>query len=246
MFDTMTRSRLLQIWFTAVALVVLAGMVLGASVFAQGVDGHSRTQYRNFEWGVNVAAVSKLTGVAVSQIKTIHNRPAVLQDLEWRPSHWTLDSTSPSTDPVEQIVFSFYNDQLFRVIVDYDHSRTEGMTDDDMIEAVSAVYGVPQRPTGPVRLPSRIAADSGAQVARWGDAATTVALFRTSSYRGVPRLIVTDVAVDRLAQTDTLQALRLDDQEAPRREVARLKKEQDDVRAAAEKARLANKKVFRP
>jgi hypothetical protein len=32
MFNMMTRSRLLQIWFTAVALVVIAGMVLGASM----------------------------------------------------------------------------------------------------------------------------------------------------------------------------------------------------------------------
>jgi hypothetical protein len=73
-----------------------------------------------------------------------------------------------------------------------------------------------------------------------------VALFRTSSYRGAFRLIVTESALDALAQKATLQAVRLDDQEAPRREVARLKKEQDDGRAAAEKARIANKKVFRP
>jgi hypothetical protein len=32
MFNMMTRSRLLQIWFTAVALVVIAGMALGASM----------------------------------------------------------------------------------------------------------------------------------------------------------------------------------------------------------------------
>ena len=32
MFNTMTRSRLLQIWFTAVALVVVAGIALGASM----------------------------------------------------------------------------------------------------------------------------------------------------------------------------------------------------------------------
>jgi hypothetical protein len=32
MLTDMTRSRLLQIWFTAVALVVVAGLALGASV----------------------------------------------------------------------------------------------------------------------------------------------------------------------------------------------------------------------
>jgi hypothetical protein len=41
-------------------------------------------------------------------------------------------------------------------------------------------------------------------------------------------------ALDDLARKATVQAVRLDDQ-APKREVARLKKEQDDGRAAAEK-----------
>jgi hypothetical protein len=44
---------------------------------------------------------------------------------------------SISTDPVERIVFSFCNDQLFRVAIDYGHDRTEGMTDADMVEAIS-------------------------------------------------------------------------------------------------------------
>ena len=57
---------------------------------------------------------------------------------------------------------------------------------------------------------------------------------------------MTDSALDTTARKAALQAVRLDDQEAPRREVARLKKEQDDTRTAAEKARIANKKVFRP
>ncbi len=32
MFNDMTRSRLLQIWFTSVALIAVAGFALGASV----------------------------------------------------------------------------------------------------------------------------------------------------------------------------------------------------------------------
>jgi hypothetical protein len=225
----------------------VAVCVLGLVLLTRGVDGQDRARYRNFESGISLAAVSALTSVAVSQAKTIHQRPAVLQDLEWRPSHWTDGSAVPSTDPIEQLVFSFYNDQLFRIVIDYEHNRTEGMTDADMVEAISAVYGVPvKRPAGPVRLPSRIEGESGTNVARWGDAANTVVLYRTSSYRGAFRLIVTDTALETLAQKATIQAVRLDDQEAPRREVARLKKEQDDGRAAAEKARVANKKVFRP
>jgi hypothetical protein len=225
----------------------LAACTLGFALLAHGVDGQGLARYRNFELGMNVAAVSALTGVAATDVKTIHERPAVLQDLQWRLSQWVAGSSVASTDPVEQIVFSFFNDRLFRIVVDYEHTRTEGMTDADVIEGISAVYGalVP-RTRGPARIASTIEAESGSPVARWGDASYRAVLYRTSTYRAAFRLIVTEPAVDILAQKATTQALRLDDQEAPRREVARLKKEQDDTRTTAEKARIANKKVFRP
>jgi hypothetical protein len=211
------------------------------------VDGQSLGQYRDFELGSSLASVASQTAVAPSLAKTIHRRPAVLQDLEWRLSQWISGSAAPSTDPVEQIVFSFYDDRLFRIVVDYGRNRTEGMTDTDMLAALSVVYGAPVKHTGaPVRVTSPIEAASGSLVARWRDETHSVALYRVTSYLGEFRLIVTDTALDTLAQKATLQALRLDDREAPQREVARLKKEQDETRAAAEKARTANKKVFRP
>ena len=224
-----------------------ATCAVGILLLTHGVDGETLAQYRNFELGVNVAGVSALTGLATSDAKALHQRPALLQELEWRPSHWLSGTALSSTDPVQQIGFSFYNDRLFRIVVDYDRDRTEGMTDADMVEALTAVYGVrATRAAGAIRVASRVEADSGSPVARWGDTAHSVVLYRTVSYRGGFRLIVTDPALDDLARKATVQALRLDDQEAPKREVARLKKEQDDGRAAAEKARLANKKVFRP
>ena len=149
-----------------------------------------------------------------------------------------------STDPVEQILFSFYNDQLFRVVVDYGRERTEGMTNADMIEAVSALYGTPlvrtSRPVG--QAASRLEAESGSALARWGDAEHAVGLYQTSSYGSAFRLIVTETRLDDLARKAETQALRLDEQEAPRREVARQQKE----RADAAKARASNKDVFRP
>jgi hypothetical protein len=151
----------------------------------------------------------------------------------------------------DQIVFSFYNDQLFRVVVDYAHDRTEGMTDADTIEAISAGDGCAAEPDGSRRPPERVVAsqlevESGSPVARWGDAGHAVVLYRTSSYREVFRLIVTEPALDALARKATTQAMRLDEIDAPRREIARQKKERDDGRAAAEKVRIANKGAFRP
>ena len=72
-----------------------ATCALGLVLLTHGVDGQAVSQYRNFELGVNVAAVSVLTGLATSEAKTIHERPALLQDLEWRPSHWRSSDRCP-------------------------------------------------------------------------------------------------------------------------------------------------------
>jgi hypothetical protein len=225
----------------------LAICVLSLGVVPFGVHGQGLAQYRNFELGSDLAAVSGLAGVAASEAKTTRERPAIFQDLEWRPAHWIGGSTSVSTDPVEQVAFSFYNNQLFRIVVDYNNDRTEGMTQADMIESISAVYGAPAaRAVGAGRVASQVEIESGAPLARWGDAQYAVVLYRTSSYRETFRLIATAAALDDLARKALAQGVRLDAQEAPQRELARHKKERDDGRAVAEKARVANKASFRP
>jgi hypothetical protein len=116
-----------------------------------------------------------------------------------------------------------------------------------MTDGISAVYGTPvKRVPGAARIGSQVEAESGSPVARWGDADHAVVLYRTSSYGEAFRLIVTESTLDGLARKAAIQAMRLDDQEAPRREIARHKKEQDDGRSAAEKARVANKAIFKP
>ena len=100
--------------------------------------------YREFQLGSDVASIAKLIGIAPSDVKLIHQRPAVMQDVEWRPRYFSRGA-SAQTDPVELIVFRFYDDQLFRVVVDYDRDRTEGMTEADMIEAITAEYGPASR-----------------------------------------------------------------------------------------------------
>ena len=227
----------------------LAVCAFGIVLSAHGLHGQSASQYRNFALKSNLASVSTLSGVAASEAKVVHQRPAVLKDLEWRPSRWVSGTTSASTDPVEQILFSFYNDQLFRVVVDYGHERTEGMTNADMISAISTEYGTPLKKAPVTALRStlsRVEIESGSQIAKWGDAGHTVVLYRSSSYREAFRLIVSEPVLDDLARKATVQSVRLDDQEAPSRELARQKKERDEALANAEKARVANKGGFRP
>jgi len=226
----------------------LATVACGIVCLARGVDGQSLSQYRNFALGSGVASVAAIAGVDPAEAKTIHQRPAVLRELEWRPSRWVAVSNASSVDPVDEIRFSFYNDQLFRVVVDYGHERTEGMTAADMIEGISSVYGAPlaRSPRVAGRAASQLESESGSLVAGWGDSGHRVVLYQTSSYGAAFRLIVTDIRLDDLARKAGTQAGRLDDQEAPAREVARQKKERDDARDAAATARAANKGAFRP
>ena len=43
------------------------------------------SKYRNFQLGTDLSTVAKQTGVNPSEAKVIHRRPALIQELEWRP-----------------------------------------------------------------------------------------------------------------------------------------------------------------
>ena len=225
----------------------LPAVTLGLVLSLHGLQGQTPSRYREFQLGSNVGSVSALIKVAASEARTIHHRPAVIQELKWRPPYFVSGSTTPQTDPVQQIVFSFYDDQLFRMLIDYDPQRTDGMTRGDMIDAISQAYGTPL-PPGPGKAPgaaSPLEIESGTPVARWGDAEYAVVLYR-SSYASGFRVIVSAPRLEALARTADAQAVRLDQREAPQRELARQKQEADDARARQEKARVANRAAFRP
>jgi hypothetical protein len=228
-------------------------MVVTGLLLAVPATGQDRSRYRDFRLGGDLPSVSALAKVSASNVKTIHLRPAVIQELEWRPSYFVSGSTDPQNDPVQQIVFSFYNDQLSRMVVDYDHDRTAGMTVDDLIAALSTTYG-PPLPAAAKKArtgTSRLEDESGTPVARWGDAEYSVVLYRSDDLYSTSsssrfRIIVASPRLDALARTAGAQAIQLDEREAPQRESARQKKQAEDTREAQEKARLANKAAFRP
>jgi hypothetical protein len=96
---------------------------------------------------------------------------------------------------------------------------------------------------------SHVEQESGTPIARWGDVDYAVVLYRTTDIFGSAarfRLIVSSPRLDGLARTADAQAIRLDDREAPQREIARQKKDAEDSRASQEKTRVANKAAFRP
>ena len=225
----------------------LAVSVLGLVLSTHTLQAQDRSRYRDFRLGGDLRSVSALTNVAASNAKTIHQRPAVIQELEWRPPYSVTGTASEPNDPVRQIVFSFYDDQLSRMVVDYDRYRTAGLTDADMIDALSTAYGPPLKSAlkRPQTIATQIEDESGTTVARWGDADYSVVLYR-STYASEFRLIVASPRLQALTRIADAQAIRLDHREAPQREIARQKKEEEDTRAAEEKARAVNKPAFRP
>ena len=60
------------------------------------------------------------------------------------------------------------------------------------------------------------------------------------------QLVGVSKRLEVLAQTAVVEAKRLDDQEAPQRDAARIVDEKEAERAKLEKSRLLNKPKFRP
>src|SRR5258708_7917788 len=116
--------------------------LLTAATLSSAVAG-DLSSYRAFQLGMDLHAVEKQAEMKTSEAKMIHQRPAVIQDLEWRPRRFP--GPAPESDPVKDILFSFYNGQLFRIIVNYDPYKTDGMTADDMTDTISATYGAAAR-----------------------------------------------------------------------------------------------------
>ncbi len=203
------------------------------------------SRYREFQLGMNLLAVAKQADMKPSEARVIHQRPAVIQELEWRPPR-SLGS-SPQADPVSEVLFSFYNGELFRMVVNYDQYRTEGLTDEDMVEAISTKYGTATRPAAKIILFSsfQVYNDSEKVIARWEDAQYSFNLFR-SSYQPTFGMLVFSKRLDALARAAIVEAIRLDEQEAPQREIERQKKQDAEDRAGQQKARVANKPNFRP
>jgi hypothetical protein len=223
----------------------LGTAVLGLWILVQTLHGQGLLQYRAFQLGGTLAAVSTLAGVSAADAKIITDRPALMQDLEWRRPYLMAGTGDGAADPVQRIVFSFYNDQLFRLAIDYDRDRIEGMTDVDLIDAISAIYGPTMKPAPRAGRTGTIVDDeSGREIARWAAADFSAVLSRPNY--SMVRMIITVPRLDSLARAARAQARRLDERDAPQREIDRQKKEANDARVAQQKARLANKAAFRP
>ena len=204
------------------------------------ISGQDLSTYRKFSLGTSLVALSKQVGQDSHQANLIHQNPAVIQQL----TYWPLPTSSYSVqaESVSQILFSFYNGELYRIAVTYDRDATEGLTDEDMVQAISARYGAATRLYPEIGLPTNHEyAPTEKVIAHWGDSGNSVNLFRSSSLNSF-ELAVFSKRLDGKAEAAIAESLNLEKQEAPQKEIDRQKREVDNLEVARQK----NKKTFRP
>lgn len=238
-----------RILATSLAWIVIAAPAALAQEFSA---------YRDFRLGTSLAVVAKQARID-PEPRVLHRRPAAIEELMWQPPATRVPS--PQGDSVKKVVFTFLDGQLFRMVVSYERDRTEGLTDADMIASVSEMYGLSRLPAtwltatsaaaggndGPawVSSPSTSLGYEDTILARWGDADHSVHLFR-SPYQATFGLVIASTRLDALARAAVVEAARLDTEEAPQRELDRLKQQADDKRLDDAKARQSNRPTFRP
>jgi hypothetical protein len=209
---------------------------VGPPALSQGLSG-----YRDFQLGSDLATIVKQTGSTPSQAQVIHSRPVLIQDLDWRPQPL---GPSLKEESAQEVVFSFFAGALSRIQVNYDRQETEGLTADDMIEAISASYGVAVKSSVPPKK-TEDPLDKEQLLARWEDPEHRFELIRFA-YGPTYRLVGVLKNLEAPVRVANLEAKRLDDQEAPQRDVARFAVEQDAAKERLAKTRLTNKAKFRP
>jgi hypothetical protein len=225
----------------------LAVLVFGVMLSNGPVNAQDLSRYRFFQLGSSISSVAKAANMGPSDARVIHRRLALIQELDWRPQYQSA-SARVSMDPVLEVALTFYNDQLFRITITYNQSRTEGMTNADVIEAVSATYGLAVAPATPPHATSRSSQGSRNEaitIAQWADADHTLTLSR-SVFPVVFRLVMMSTTLNALAEASVVEPVSPDADDALQREADRPKTELADAIAAQDRARRRNRAAFHP
>jgi hypothetical protein len=170
------RLKVRQSNIIAAFCIVLGVALLGAQ---------ARPHYRSYRMGDDIAAISRQLGVPMPAAS---QAGGTVRELRWRADY--VRRGTEAADPVERLVFSFHHDQLFRIVIDYAPTRTEGMRAADVVAAVAKVYGAPtKRADPPVQVGLLPMRPVDTVVAQWNDDDLDVALLQLDG-RPAFRLIV--------------------------------------------------------
>ena len=216
-----------------IALVLVLSSQLGSA--------QDLTRYRVYVLESSLESVVAASGTRAADAKTLHERPAKIQQLEWRAPYGS--SERELADPVQGAVFTFYDGALYQVVVSYNRGRTDGLSNSDIIESLTAEYGDPVLASARNRPPAAIIGTL--VLAHWDSAGSSLTLLR-SAYSAEFQLVLVSKALSTRAKSAIREAGRLDAIEAPRRELEERNKEIADAADARDKVRTTNKAAFRP
>ena len=94
------------------------------------------SRYRDVSLGDPGQVVVDRLKVPLSDVKVVHDRPTVVQQLTWRP-HRSVSGATVEPDPLAEMVLTFHLGRLARIAVSYDRARTAGLTDADLNDALT-------------------------------------------------------------------------------------------------------------
>jgi len=107
----MTRARV----GTIILRVGILCAVLGTSRLYAG----DFSSYRGLALGMDLNVAAKQTGTKPAEVRLIHQRPALIQEMDWQPCPPVL-ADPVRADPVKEGLLCVYKGELFRVVVTYD------------------------------------------------------------------------------------------------------------------------------
>jgi hypothetical protein len=221
------------------ARVLVVAVVLGFS--SQLGSAQDLARYRDYVLESSLESVVAASRTRVADAKTLHERPAKIQELEWRVPYGS--SEREPADPVQGAVFSFYDSALYQVVVRYHRGRTDGLSNRDVIESLTAVYGDPVLQSSTNRLPPALIGN--VVLAQWDSPDSSLTLLR-GAYSEEFQLLLVSKTLSAQARNAIREADRLDALEAPRRELEARNKQVADAADARDKLRTTNKAAFRP
>jgi hypothetical protein len=204
------------------------------------IHGQDLSKYRGFSLGMSLVELSNKVDLKPLQTKLIQERPSVIQELTW----WPRESSGSllQAGMVWQVFFTFYNRELYRILVTYDRDATKGLTAEDMVRAISAQYGTATKPDVQISFPTNELYRSTEKViARWEDSQYSINLFRATSLNSFG-LVMFSKRLDAQAEAAMAESVKLEGQEDLQKEIDRQKKETDNLEVARQK----NRKTFRP
>src|SRR5437667_10530403 len=116
---------------------LVTALLFGAFFSSLGT-AQDLSKYRDFQFGMRLESVARQIHMDASAAKTTHKRPAVIHTLQWDQLSYSDPAAKDRSR--RSIRFDFYNAERFKMVVAYDPVGTEGLTTEDMLEAISAIY----------------------------------------------------------------------------------------------------------